>query len=679
MGLCVVAFALSVGDRASAQNQRKREAKKKEQTYTRPNVSKPIKPTIPSANRYRTDRVFLEKADSLFRLPGDTSERQIVKGNVEFRQGGMFMYCDSAYYYASRNSLDAFGHVKMEQGDTLFVYADRVYYDGNERIARLRGGASRRDVKLVDRDVTLTTDSLDYSLAEERGWYLTGGRLEDKENVLVSLFGEYSTATKWADFYHDVVLTNNRDGYVMQTDTLHYNTRTAIARISAPTRIMGENDTILTHSGWYNTRTDSAELVSRSTIIHRDSTGNVTTLEGDSIVYDKASRISRAFMFAAPGKRSVPMVLTDTAHSTILIGGYGLYNDSTGEALAADYPLLMEYSRPDTLFLRADTIRTFLVTDTIWRTVLRDTAATAELPMVALAAGITVEPDGDELADEVISERPLDADFPEQPADSVPVERTTRMAEAYLRARFFNKDIQGVADTIIVAERDSMLFMRMMPVVWSGERQVAGKKIDVHFNDSTADWARLPEGGMMSEHIDEDFYNQLAGKDILAWFGNETLTRLEVSGNVQTVFLPMEKDSTYNRLVTAESSFLTIDMVEGTNDLERLKMWPEVTGSVAPIFAVKRSQQYLPGFVWLERIRPRREWYGGSVHWADDLGEVPEELEEYFASGRSEAAAPVRRRAVRKPMEESAALNETEEGPAVPDTLENSENREEDR
>ena len=64
----------------------------------------------------------------------------------------------------------------------------------------------------------------------------------------------------------------------------------------------------------------------------------------------------------------------------------------------------------------------------------------------------------------------------------------------------------------------------------------------------------------MVEYVGEDFYNQLAGKRMLATFDDQELKRLEVDGNVEAIFLPQESDSTYNRLVNAESSFLTIDM-----------------------------------------------------------------------------------------------------------------------
>ena len=677
-------FVLSICRQELAQAQNRKEAQKKEASqkeprdpYGRPKPSKPIKPSVPGVNRNQTDKVFLEYADSLYRVPvGFTSrERQILKGSVKFRQAGMWMYCDSAYYFPEENSLDAFGHVKMEQGDTLFVFADKLFYDGNTRFARLRCGESQPQVKMENRDVVLLTDSFDYDLQTERGWYDTGGKLIDGVNTLTSLYGEYSPSTKRAEFFHDVVLVNNTDGYRLLSDTLYYNTGTHVAEIVSKTLIEGRNDTIRTTSGFYNTETDYAELTSRSTIQHRDSNENVVTLTGDSIIYDRKTRISRAYMFKGRHRNPQPMVLTDTARKSILIGGFGLYNDSTREAMATEYPLLMEFSRPDTLFLRADTILTYVTSDTV-RLPLpgegdRNEVAPAAAPISpAMAAAMSrmksgatppaapaIESDSLRVASDSLPpvELPLPEDtFPSAlPADSLPSDsilpdlrpaedpkKEYHVALAYPRARFFNKDVQGVADTIRFVELDSMLYMTRKPVVWNGERQVTGNRIDVHFNDSTADWALLPDWGMMTEHVDEDFYNQLSGRIMKAFLDDGKLTHLDVSKNVQSIFLPMENDSTYNKLVTAEGGYLSVDITD--NQLERLKIWPDVSGTVTPTFLVKKADKYLQYFKWLEGVRPRREWYGDRLHWADDLGEVSRELEEYlndapiFPSGRGD-------------------------------------------
>ena len=578
---------------------------KKEEVYTRPEPTRPIRPEIPTANRNQQDKVFLEYADELYTDEFLNKGHQVVRGNVKFRKGGMYMYCDSAYFYPETNSIDAFGNVKMEQGDTLFVFSDLLYYNGERQMARLRTN-SRRKVRLINRDVTLTTDSLNYDMMTELGYFLDGGEIDDKKNRLSSIHGQYSPRTKDAEFNDDVLLENNEDGYTLETNRLLYNTDTHIAKIVDNTLIKSENDTIYCKKGWYNTNTDEAQLHSRSTIIHADSLNNVTTLEGDSIIYDKATGISRAYMFRDRNKDAQPMVLTDTANKTILIGGFGLFNDKTKESFATDYPLLIEHSRPDTIFLRADTIRTFTYNYGKKRVepVLTDSMGQ---PLDSLSQAMAIAE-----------------------ADSLNKETEYHIAKAYRRARFFRNDMQGVADSMTYISRDSMMYLSCRPIIWSGERQVNGNQINIHFNDTTVDWAELPDFGMMAEAVEEEFYNQMSGKKMKAYLENQTLRHLYVDGNVQTIFLPMENDSTYNKLVNAESSYMTIDMADGKMD--KLKMWPEVTGTVTPLFMIKKNQYYLPDFNWYEAIRPRREWYGDQSRWADDLGDIPDELEQYFAN-----------------------------------------------
>lgn len=699
---------------AYAQQVNKKEAKKKEETFTRPAPTRPIKPEIPDQNRFQSDKVFLENADSLYKLQpawNDTTEKQIVSGNVKFRHGSMWMFCDSAYYYPERNSLDAFGHVRMEQGDTLFVWADQLYYNGDARFAKLTHGPSEEKVRLKDPSGELLTDTLDYDVDLEIGYYGCGGLLKDDVNTLTSIYGQYNSRTKDSEFFYDVELINHKDNYSLLSDTLYYNTATHLARIESPTDIYGPTDTIYTSKGWYNTQLGNLEMLHRSTIIHKDSLGRATVLEGDSIVYDNATRVSHAYQYRDIMKLSQPTVITDTANKLILISAFGMYNDMTKEAFATGYPLLKEYSRADTLFLRADSIFTYIRQDTIREPKFYPEKFVAEPFKVENFQYLEVSFGDDEdllppitksemtglltaMLTQIMAEHtPPEPELP-NPYDSIPTVLTDsipsdlaeifdnvesdvnvenpentlgdleigdiggnrrrpkpaeaqqekkepeiemiikeirdyHVAKAYPRARFFNQDLQGVADTLEIYENDSLMYMKRKPVVWNGERQVNGEEIILHFNDTTVDHAMLPKSGFMAEYVDEDFYNQLSGKKMEAWFEDDYLKRLYVDGNVQVIMLPMENDSTFNKLVDAESSYMTVDLQN--KQVEKIKMWPEVTGNTTPLFLVKKAQMYLPGFRWLDAIRPKRVTIDGVIRWEDELGEIPDALEDYFA------------------------------------------------
>ena len=99
-----------------------------------------VKPVSQSENtqRNKKTKVYLLHSDILRFNKISNPDAQILEGNVSFRHDSVYMYCDSAYFYEAKNSFEAFGNVKMNQGDTLFLYGDWLYYDGNTQIAEVR-------------------------------------------------------------------------------------------------------------------------------------------------------------------------------------------------------------------------------------------------------------------------------------------------------------------------------------------------------------------------------------------------------------------------------------------------------------------------------------------------------------------------------------------------------------
>ena len=126
----------------------------------------------PAGKRTQSDsKVHLLHADHLYFDEHIHRTAQILVGDVRFRHEGVLMYCDSALYYEDSNSFDAFGHVRMNQGDTLHLNSEVLYYNGLDRLAR-----ARYDVVLKHGTMTIYTDSLDYDRLYELGYFFEGGK-----------------------------------------------------------------------------------------------------------------------------------------------------------------------------------------------------------------------------------------------------------------------------------------------------------------------------------------------------------------------------------------------------------------------------------------------------------------------------------------------------------------------
>ena len=139
------------------------------------------------ARKPSDSRVHLLHADRLYFNQRIHPTAQFLVGDVRFDHEGTLMFCDSALFYEASNSFDAFGNVRMRQGDTLSLDGDILYYDGLDQIARVR-----QNVVLRHRGTNLYADSLDYDRLYDLGYFFEGGRLVDKDNELTSDWGEYT-------------------------------------------------------------------------------------------------------------------------------------------------------------------------------------------------------------------------------------------------------------------------------------------------------------------------------------------------------------------------------------------------------------------------------------------------------------------------------------------------------
>jgi len=319
------------------------ESKEKGAVSQKSKKLEPLEPVVPIKTPFdqKTAKlIYLENADRGSVDQDLRPDVQVLNGNVKFRHDDAVMSCDSAYLYQKNNSFDAFGNIKIVQGDTLFAYGDRLYYDGNTKLLRLRGKA-----RLVNRNTTLTTDSLNYDRTTQLAYYFTGGKIVDPENTLTSLWGQYSTATENALFRNKVKLVN--ENFVMDADTLIYNTKTHIADLVGDTHILYQNETdIFTQKGWYNTETERSMLLDRSYLINEES----KYMTGDTIFYDKIKNYGEIF-----GKA----VLNDSVQKSSLFGNYVYYNEKDELGIATDSALLVDWSTEQILYVHADTLKTY--------------------------------------------------------------------------------------------------------------------------------------------------------------------------------------------------------------------------------------------------------------------------------------------------------------------------------
>jgi lipopolysaccharide export system protein LptA len=444
-----------------------------------------------------------------------------LMGDVQFKHEDAIMYCDSAYFYSEKNMIDAFGNVNIHQGDTLHLYGDLLTYFGNTRIAQVR-----KKVKLIDKEIVLTTEYLDFKIAEDFGYFINGGKIVNKDNTLTSNTGYYYAKQKLFHYRGNVVIINPE--YVIKSDTLKYNTVSRTAFFFGPTTITSKENFIYCENGWYNTATNISQF-NRNAYLK----SNNQMVKGDSLYYERNTGIGRAF-------RNIS--LSDSAQQVTITGNYAQYREKPQYSMITDSAVFMQYSDKDTMFVHADTLKSI--------------------------------------------------------ADSMNKEKTVR---AYFHVKLFKSDLQGKCDSLTYTTMDSTIRMFIKPVLWSNENQMTSEYIELHLANKKPHTINFYNNSFIISKDDTGKFSQIKGRKMIGYFKKDSLYKIAVNGNGQTVYYVKDKDSIVG-VNKAESSDLVI--YRANKKIQKIVFLTKPDATLYPLEKAPAAELILRDFRWYTLSRP---------------------------------------------------------------------------
>jgi lipopolysaccharide export system protein LptA len=457
-----------------------------------------------------------------------------LTGVICFTYQGNIMYCDSAHLKRSTKEIWAYGKVHLNKRDTLNLFCDSMYYNGNTKMAKLWG-----NVRVRDREYKLTTDTLEYDAKRSQAIYRYGGKIENitSTEMLTSQIGYFHPNTE-ESFFKGKVVYKGPD-LKMTTDTLQYNYLKHRVYFYGPTDIRQKKTTLHCSKGWYDVQTEEGVLQGNASIHQAP-----RIISGDSLYYAPRTKM-------AIGKGSVSIV--DTAQKVVLAGGFLYSDDGLHKDVLADSPLITYYKTKDTLYLRADTLIHY--------------------------------------------------------RDSL---NKTKQILGNSDVRLFQNNMQALADTFAYNQFIGRMDLWGNPYFWSKNSELHADSITVFLmQDTIIDRVFLRSNAFAANELDSGrFYNQLAGRELWAYFKNNELVKSIVKGNAKTIFFPEQeqhkdsitilKRSGMNRVFASD-----INVYLDSGEVTGVTFLTMPDGVFYPMNELDSTEQFLQGFSWHPALRPK--------------------------------------------------------------------------
>tara|TARA_B100000767_G_scaffold19639_1_gene17954 strand:+ start:1014 stop:2714 length:1701 start_codon:yes stop_codon:yes gene_type:complete len=255
---------------------------------------------------------------------------------VHIKHEGIEMWCDEAVYDAKQDFIEAYGKVRIKQGDTISMNSNYVEYSGKTQLAFASGA-----VVLKDPTSVITTDTLYFDRLKQETFYQSKGKVvRDTTGTITSTIGRYYMKTKKYQFVNNVKLVNPE--YLIESNRLDFYSLSGYAFLYGSTTITSETSVIYCERGFYNTSNDTGYFVKKSKINYDE-----RVVEGDSLYFDR----NKGFASATNN-----IVITDTLNNTIVKGHYAEVFRKKDSLFMTKRTLAITLQENDSIFVHSDTL-----------------------------------------------------------------------------------------------------------------------------------------------------------------------------------------------------------------------------------------------------------------------------------------------------------------------------------
>ena len=255
---------------------------------------------------------------------------------VHIKHKGIEMWCNEAIYYGKQDFIEAYGSVRVKQGDSLDMTSKYVEYSGKTQLAYASG-----DVVLIDPTSKLYTDILYFDRIKQQAFYNQKGKVvRDNSGTITSTIGHYYIDAKKYQFSDNVKLVNPE--YVIDTDRLDFYTVSGYAFLYGPTTITSDTSIIYCERGFYNTNNDTGYFVKKSRIDYDE-----RTIIGDSLYFDRNKNFASA---------TNSIKVTDTLNNSIIKGHYAEVFRAKDSVFITKRALAITKQENDSIFIHSDTL-----------------------------------------------------------------------------------------------------------------------------------------------------------------------------------------------------------------------------------------------------------------------------------------------------------------------------------
>ncbi|MDF1698136.1 MAG: OstA-like protein [Saprospiraceae bacterium] len=573
----------------------------------------PDNSTTSNQDTTKASFLYVDRADRQLIDASEEEEKLYLWGSVRLTHDSIFMFCDSAVMV--NKDLRAKGNISIIKNDSIKIFSDSLLYLGDSLMAYFVG-----NVVLEKGNQQLYTSFLQYDLEKDWAIYTDTALLVSTNMQVKSKRGIYHVDEQYINFYEKVTIEG--DDFDLLSDSLRYYTELDRADFLSPTIINQGDKTIYSEGGYYdiddkkslffgNAQFKEGDNISTADTIKNDDNSerielignaNYISLEeegrGDTIIYRKDIEefelMGNAFFKNSENEVTGDRILYRKLTDDVRVKGRSFLSN----------PPMLIYA--DDLDYQKEAGVAFANGNVIWQ----DTSSNYEI--ICDHANYIDSTDymkafndqGKPLLKNEVSEGDtlyLSGDTLISYSKIVELD-TFRFFSAFENVELLNSDLQAISDSLMYNGQDSLFTLYGNPFMWSDSSQYNGDTIIIFMADNELEKVDLIDNALILTSEDFQFFDQIKGKRIEAFFESGVIDNMVVTGGSESVYYMKDSEKAY--LGVNETKCTNMKFVFEDGNLTETRYYKEPISKLTPMSKANHESIKLAGFNWKINDRP---------------------------------------------------------------------------
>ena len=473
--------------------------------------------------------------------PGATILTRDNMNQVKISHEGIIMWCDEAIHYGSQDFIEAYGNVKINQGDTIIMTSKYVEYSGKTQLAIASG-----DVLLTDPTSTITSDTLYFDRIKQQAFYQNNGQVvRDSSGTITSKNGRYYMDIQKYQFVDNVKLVNPE--YVIDSDRLDFYSERGYAYLFGPTTITSNTSVIYCERGFYDTNRDLGYFLKNSKINYDE-----RLIEGDSLYFNRNKNFASA---------TNNIKITDTINKAIVKGHYAEIFRDKDSIFITKRALAITVQEKDSIYMHSDTI---MVTGTPENRITR-----AYYNAKIFKSNLSGK------------------------ADSIHVNHKKGLTQLINLNKFTSTDAFSSA-------RHPILWNLGNQMTGDSIHLQTNLKTEQLDSLKVFDNAFLISKDTIGE---ANGFDQIKGQKLFGLFRENELYHVDIIKNAEKIYYSYNENQELVGIDKSKSGKISIEL--NNNAINEMRLLQQVDGSIYPEDEFPKNASKLRGFVWRDDERPK--------------------------------------------------------------------------